>query len=87
MIDLDRRDGLFVLRMQAGENRFNRASIDALHAALDEVEKADEPAPQSWHRHMGFAECGVISGLNEGIGEIFFVKDLHAASGRQLEDR
>ena len=26
-----------VLRLDDGENRFNRASIDALHAALDEV--------------------------------------------------
>jgi GNAT superfamily N-acetyltransferase len=35
----------------------------------------DEAEPQAWHRHMGFVECGVISGLNEGgIGEIFFRK-------------
>ena len=36
---------------------------------------ANEAEPQAWHRHMGFVECGVISGLNEGgVGEIFFRK-------------
>ena len=35
--------------------------------------QVDEPAPQAWHRHMGFEETGVINGINEGgIGEIFF---------------
>jgi predicted GNAT superfamily acetyltransferase len=35
----------------------------------------DEPEPQAWHRHVGFDECGVISGMNEGgIGEVFFKK-------------
>lgn len=37
----------------------------------------DEPGPQAWHRHMGFEECGVINGLNDGgIGEVFFRKAL-----------
>jgi enoyl-CoA hydratase/carnithine racemase len=31
---------VFVLRMQSGENRFNLAFLDALDAALDEVERA-----------------------------------------------
>lgn len=35
----------------------------------------NEPEPQAWHRHMGFEECGVITGLNHGaIGEVFFRK-------------
>jgi GNAT superfamily N-acetyltransferase len=35
----------------------------------------DEPEPQAWHRHLGFAECGMIAGLNDGgIGEVFFRK-------------
>jgi hypothetical protein len=30
-----------------------------------------------WHRKMGFAECGIINGINEaGIGEVFFRLDL-----------
>ena len=40
--------------------------------------QADEPEPQTWHRAIGFEECGIISGLNEGgIGEIFFRKKLN----------
>ena len=39
--------------------------------------QADEPTPQAWHRHIGFEECGVINGINEGgVGEIFFRKKL-----------
>lgn len=39
--------------------------------------QVDEPAPQAWHRYMGFEECGVINGLNDGgIGEVFFRKAL-----------
>jgi len=40
MIDLSNQDGVFVLRMKSGENRFNLAFLDALDAALDEVERA-----------------------------------------------
>lgn len=43
MIDLQRQDGIFVLRMTSGENRFNLPFLDALDAALDEVERAPEP--------------------------------------------
>ena len=32
---------------------------------------------QAWHRAVGFKECGIIAGCNEGgIGEIFFRKTL-----------
>jgi len=34
----------------------------------------DEVPPQVWHRHMGFEECGILVGHNEGVGEIFFRK-------------
>jgi len=44
MIDLDREDAVFVLRMKSGENRFNRPFLDAYHRALDEVEKSSGPA-------------------------------------------
>jgi predicted GNAT superfamily acetyltransferase len=47
------------------------------HSTLYSSSTADEEEPQAWHRHMGFVECGVISGLNDGgIGEIFFRKRL-----------
>ena len=44
MIDLSRQGAVFVLAMQSGENRFNRAFLDALNGALDEVEKSSGPA-------------------------------------------
>jgi predicted GNAT superfamily acetyltransferase len=47
------------------------------HAVLFSSSQVDEPEPQAWHRHMGFEECGVIAGLNEGgVGELFFRKVL-----------
>lgn len=47
------------------------------HAQLYSSSQANESAPQAWHRHMGFAECGFISRINAGgVDEVFFVKDL-----------
>jgi L-amino acid N-acyltransferase YncA len=43
------------------------------HHQLYSSSQANELAPQAWHRHMGFVECGLINGINEGgVGEIFF---------------
>lgn len=48
------------------------------HDALYSSSQANEPAPQAWHRHVGFEECGIIAGINEGgIGEVFFRKCLN----------
>jgi GNAT superfamily N-acetyltransferase len=48
---------------------------DAGQSQLFSSCQVDEPEPQAWHRHMGFSECGIISGLNEGgVGEVFFRK-------------
>ena len=44
MFDLERQGSVFILTMNAGENRFNRTSIAALNGALDEVEKESGPA-------------------------------------------
>lgn len=45
--------------------------------ALLSSSQVDEADPQAWHRRMGFVECGMINGLNDGgIGEVFFKKDL-----------
>lgn len=47
------------------------------HTALFSSSQADEAEPQAWHRHMGFQECGIIAGINEGgVGEVFFRKSL-----------
>jgi enoyl-CoA hydratase/carnithine racemase len=42
VIDLQKHDGIHVLRMTSGENRFNWSFLDALTAALDEVERAPD---------------------------------------------
>ena len=44
MIDLAKNGDVFVLTMNAVENRFNRRFVDAFNAALDEVEAFDGPA-------------------------------------------
>lgn len=31
---------------------------------------------QNWHIKMGFNECGHISGINNGIGELFYRKNI-----------
>jgi ribosomal protein S18 acetylase RimI-like enzyme len=47
------------------------------HTALYSSSQVDEPEPQAWHRHMGFAECGILAGVNRGgVGEVFFSKPL-----------
>ncbi len=44
------------------------------HSMLYSSSQVDEPEPQEWHRHVGFEECGLIAGINNGIGEVFFRK-------------
>jgi ribosomal protein S18 acetylase RimI-like enzyme len=47
------------------------------HTALYSSSQVDEAEPQAWHRRVGFEECGVIAGVNEGgIGEVFFRKKM-----------
>ena len=38
----------------------------------------NEHEPQEWHRHVGFTECGYLSGIpfDDGLGEIFLYKRL-----------
>lgn len=62
----------------AGMLRFLEAYLRRKgHSRLLSSSQADEPRPQRWHRQMGFEECGMVSGLNEGgVGEVFFGKSL-----------
>ncbi|QMV40028.1 GNAT family N-acetyltransferase [Cohnella cholangitidis] len=44
--------------------------------AIYSSSQVNENDPQQWHRKMGFKECGILNGINEGnIGELFFVKE------------
>ena len=48
------------------------------HGVLYSSSDADEPGPQAWHRKVGFEECGIIAGINDGgVGEVFFRKLLN----------
>jgi Delta3-Delta2-enoyl-CoA isomerase len=44
IVDLKKEGDIFILTMQAGENRFNPTFIDAMNQALDTVEKSSGPA-------------------------------------------
>ena len=49
------------------------------HDQLFSSSQVDEPQPQAWHRHVGFRECGLIAGINDGgVGEVFFRKRLQS---------
>ena len=50
------------------------------HQWLYSSSQADEPEPQTWHRHMGFEDCGILTGINNnGVSEIFFRKRIAEA--------
>jgi len=44
IVDLKKEGDVFILTMQAGENRLNNTFIDAMNQALDAVEKSSGPA-------------------------------------------
>lgn len=47
------------------------------HTILLSSSQVNEVQPQMWHRKMGFVECGILNGINEGgVGEVFFKLDL-----------
>jgi enoyl-CoA hydratase/carnithine racemase len=44
MIETERKGDVTILRMDAGENRFNPDSLDSLEAAFDEIDASEGPA-------------------------------------------
>lgn len=73
VVDPYRRKGVGRAMLSYVQNILRSAG----HSSLLSSAQVDEPEPQAWHRHMGFTECGIINGLNEGgVGEIFFRKQL-----------
>ena len=68
-----RKKGLSRALLGFLETHLKNMGYDILYSSS----QLDEPEPQAWHRQMGFEECGMINGLNEGgIGEVFFRKSL-----------
>ena len=67
-----RRQGLGTAML----NFVERFLYEREYRSLDSSSQADEPDPQAWHRRVGFEECGVITGINDGVDEVFFRKTL-----------
>ena len=68
-----RKLGLSHILLGFVEEHFRKQGYTILYSSS----QLDEPAAQTWHRHMGFEECGMINGLNPGgLGEVFFRKPL-----------
>ena len=44
IVDLKREGDIFILTMQAGENRFNPSFIGGMNQVLDQVERSSGPA-------------------------------------------
>jgi enoyl-CoA hydratase/carnithine racemase len=88
-IDVTRDGSVFVLTMNAGENRFNRSFIDGLNGALDEVEKSSGPAAlvttggteKFYSNGLDLAWLGSDEGREEGPG---FVQDVITLFARFL---
>jgi GNAT superfamily N-acetyltransferase len=68
-----RNKGMGRAMMTFLEEHLVKSGYDVLYSSSE----AGEPEPQAWHRHMGFRDCGGISGMNEdGASEIIFRKEL-----------
>jgi enoyl-CoA hydratase/carnithine racemase len=87
MIDLQVHDQIHVLRMRDGENRFNRASLDAFNAALDRVEQSDFPSALVTCGEGKFYSNGLDLDWMAGAGQaaaIENVQRVHELLGRLL---
>lgn len=85
MVQLERQGDVWVLRMDDGENRFNRASVDALHHALDEVEATDGPCALVTTGTGKFFSNGLdLDWVLAGEGTEGFIEDFNRLLGRVL---
>lgn len=87
MIELTREGDAFVLAMRNGENRYNRESVDAIHAALDEVEASTGPAALVVTGEGKFFSNGLDLDWMLGEGgqaDPGFLGDVHRVFGRVL---
>jgi enoyl-CoA hydratase/carnithine racemase len=85
-IELEQRGDVWVLHMRNGENRFNRDSIGALHAALDRVEGIEGPAALVTTGEGKFFSNGLDLDwlMAGGEGTEGFVDEVHRLLGRVL---
>jgi enoyl-CoA hydratase/carnithine racemase len=86
MIDIEQLGFVHVLHWHDNENRFNRSSVDALNAALDEIEATDGPCALVTTGEGKFFSNGldldwISTAGDEANG---FVADVHRLLGRVL---
>jgi Delta3-Delta2-enoyl-CoA isomerase len=86
MVEIEQLGNVYVLHWHDGDNRFNRKSVTALNAALDEVEQVEGPcalvtAGEGKHYSNGLDLDWLMSAGDEGKG---FLDDVHRLLGRIL---
>ena len=86
MIELTRDGDVHILTMDEGENRFNRDSVGALHAAIDEIEATEGPCALVTTGTGKFFSNGLdLEWLMSGAdGTRGFVDEVHRLFGRIL---
>jgi enoyl-CoA hydratase/carnithine racemase len=87
MVTSERHGDVALVRMEAGENRFNRTSIDAWHAALDGLEPIDGPFALVTTGAGKFYSNGLDLDwvLGEGTTDATFLADVERLLLRILE--
>lgn len=85
IIDIERRGDVFVLAWRDGENRFNRASVDAWNAALDVVDAAEGPRAVVAVGEGKYWSNGLDLDWMQASGEgAAFLTDVHRLLGRVI---
>ena len=86
MISVTRDGDVFLLRVDDGENRFNRASIDEWHDRLDEIESVEGPLALVTTGSGRFYSNGLDLDwlLSEGVDDPAFIGDVHRLLERIL---
>jgi Delta3-Delta2-enoyl-CoA isomerase len=84
-VHLERDGDVWVLRMDAGENRFDGATVPALHRALDQVEGTVGPAALVTTGSGKFFSNGLdLDWLMAGEGTEGFLDEVYRLFGRVL---
>jgi len=86
MIEIEKAGTVWIIRMDNGENRFNRTSVDALHRHLDDVEQQPPPLAVVTTGMGKFYSNGLdldwMAGAGEDAGAM--VADVQRLLGRLL---
>jgi enoyl-CoA hydratase/carnithine racemase len=88
VIDLRRDDDVFILRLDEGENRFNRDTVGTIHEALDEVEASAGPAALvttgSGKYYSNWLDLDWLSGPGAGSAAAAVMVEVHRLFARVL---